>query len=457
MIELGGRRISNSAGLSRRSCLKIGALGWGGLSLPALSAQRAMAAATSVAGKTPDNRTAVILFWMAGGPSHIDTFDPKPDAPAEVRGPFASIDTTVPGMRFTNQLPLTAKQAHRVSIVRSLHHGLAVHDDASHQVQTGMPLLQAREQGQKHPAQGALVSHLRGANAPGLPPYVCIPEAYSSRKGFYQAAAQLGTRHSAVAGGGDPGLGNFRLPDFSLPAELTFSRIDDRRALGASLDGLARRVETSPDVTALDESRRKAYDLVTGSEARRAFDLSAEPAALRDRYGRHFWGQSALLARRLVESGVTFVTINLYEADVDWWDDHTAIEKGLTKRMPKFDQSLSTLIADLHERGLADRVLVGAFGEFGRSPRIDSTGAGRGHWPRAMSALLSGGGLRSGQVVGSTTADGGDPQDRPLGPGDLLATVYHALGIDHEQFFRAPLNRPIRVLDHGAPIRELVG
>jgi uncharacterized protein (DUF1501 family) len=163
------------------------------------------------------------------------------------------------------------------------------------------------------------------------------------------------------------------------------------------------------------------------------------------------------LARRLVEAGVTFVTINLYEADVDWWDDHTAIEKGLSKRMPRFDQSLSTLIGDLHDRGLAERVLVGAFGEFGRSPKIDSTGAGRGHWPRAMSALLSGGGLKMGQVVGSTTADGGVPQDRPLGPGDLLATIYRALGIDHDQFFRDPLNRPIRVLERGAPIRELIG
>jgi hypothetical protein len=454
MFELAGRMLSNSHGLSRRSCLKIGSLGWGGLSLPGLLAGRASAAAATSAAA--DN-TAVILFWMAGGPSHIDTFDPKPDAPAEIRGPFAPIDTTVAGMRFTNQLPLTAKQAHRVSVIRSLHHGLSVHDDASHEVQTGMPLLQAREQGQKHPSQGALVSHLRGANAPGLPPYVCIPEAYSSRKGFYQAPAQLGPRHAAVAGGGDPSLGNFRLPDFSLPAELTLGRIDDRRALGASLDGLARRVESSSVVNALDESRRKAYDLVTGSAARKAFDLADESPALRDRYGRHFWGQSALLARRLVEAGVTFVTINLYEADVDWWDDHTAIEKGLSKRMPRFDQSLAALIADLHDRGLAQRVLVGAFGEFGRSPRIDSAGAGRGHWPRAMSALLSGGGIRSGQVVGSTTADGGDPQDRPLGPGDLLATIYRALGIDHEQFFRDPLNRPIRVLEHGSPIRELIG
>ena len=392
---------------------------------------------------------------MAGGPSHIDTFDPKPDAPAEVRGSFAAIDTTVPGMKFTDQLPLLAARAKRLSIVRSLHHSLGVHDDASHWVQTGMPLLQAREQGQKHPCQGSVVSQIRGPVAPGMPAYVCIPEGYSTAKGFYQRSAQLGPAYNPVAGGGDPSLGNYKLPEFSLPADLTMSRIDDRRELSASLDQLAQRVDESPAVAGLDASRRMAYDLVTGPQARAAFDLSSEPASLRDRYGRHFWGQSALLARRLIEAGVTFVTINLYEADVDWWDDHESIEKNLRKRMPKFDQSMAALIDDLQERGLAERVLVGAFGEFGRGPRLDAK-AGRGHWPRAMSAMLSGGGLKMGQVVGSTTADGGEPRDRPLSPNDLLATIYRALGIDHEQFFRDALNRPIKVLDHGAPIRELI-
>lgn len=466
MLELTGRTWPTPGGAPRRSFLKIGSLGigaagLGGLSLADIMASRAAAATNSApqakAAKPKKNDTAVILFWMAGGPSQNDTFDPKPDAPEIVRGPFKAIDTAVPGMRFTDQLPQLAKIADKLSIVRSLHHNLSVHDDASHYVQTGAPLLFAREQGQKQPAQGSVVAHLRGATKPGVPPYVCIPEGYSSKKGFYQNAVYLGAGYNPVAGGGDPKYGNYKLPEFSLPAELTFERIGDRRSLTDSLNALARQVDRDPTVAALDDARRQAYDLVSGAAAREAFDLSREPEALRDRYGRHFWGQSALLARRLVEAGSTFVTINLYEADVDWWDDHTTVEANLRKRLPRFDQSLATLIADLHDRGLAERVVVAAFGEFGRSPKIDAKGAGRGHWPGAMSALLSGGGLKSGQVVGSTTADGGAPQDRPLGPGDLAATIYRALGIDHEQFIYDRLKRPHRVLNEGAPIAELFG
>lgn len=454
MLELRGRTAITGHGVPRRSFLKVGALGWGGLSLADVLAHRAASAATPETRPGRDN-TAVILFWMAGGPSHHDTFDPKPDAPEVVRGPFGSIATAAPGLRVTEQLPKLARLADRFSIVRSLHHDLAVHDDASHWVQTGMPLLQARERGQLHPAQGAVVSAMRGPNEPSLPAYVCIPESYNSRKGFYQHASFLGPKHLPVNGGGDPSLGNYRLPEFTLPAQMTFDRLESRRQLHRHFDQLSRAVEANPSVARLDAARQQAYDLIAGSRAREAFDLSREPATLRDRYGRHFWGQSALLARRLVEAGVTFVTINLYEADVDWWDDHTTIEKNLRNRLPRFDQSLATLIEDLGERGLADRVLVAAFGEFGRGPKIDAA-AGRGHWPKAMSALLSGGGLRSATVVGATTADGAEPCDNPLSPNDLLATIYHTLHIDHEQFLRDAQNRPVRILDTGRPIRELV-
>lgn len=452
MLELRGRTWVNRGGMARRSFLKIGSLGLGGLNLPELLAQRALAETNTPARR---HDTAVILFWMAGGPSHHDTIDPKPDATDIIRGPFSAIETSLPGLRVCDQLPRLARVAHHCSVLRSLHHEHSVHDDASHWVQTGSPLLNARERGQQHPSQGAVVSQLRGAAAQGVPSYVCIPESYSSRLGFYQHAAFLGPRHLPVNGGGDPTLGNYRLPEFVLPAELTFNRLEQRRLLKAHLDQLSRSVEQSSLVASLDESQRKAYELIAGPQAREAFDLTREPATLRERYGKHFWGQSALLARRLVEAGVTFVTINLYEKDVDWWDDHTTIEKNLRKRLPNFDQSLATLIEDLQQRGLAERVLVAAFGEFGRAPRIDA-GGGRGHWPRAMSALLSGGGLRSGQIVGATTADGAEPHDRPLRPADLLATIYHSLGIDHEQFLRDAQNRPVRVLDGGEPIRELI-
>jgi Protein of unknown function (DUF1501) len=447
MLEAFGRTV-NLGGMTRRSFLRAGSLGLAGLSLPGVLSLRA-------AQRAPERKdTAVILFWMAGGPSHIDTYDMKPDAPAEVRGPFRAVPTRLTGFRVCELLPRHAALADRFSIVRSFRHTHGVHDDASHWVQTGYPLLNARQRGQRHPAQGAVASRVRGPNREGLPAYVCIPEAYNSRQGFYQAAAYLGRRFDPVNAGGDPTLGKYRLPEFALPPDLTLERLDDRRALLNSLGNLRRRAETDGALRAMDEAHRQAFELVAGARAREAFDLGQEPVRLRDRYGRHAWGQAALLSRRLVEAGVTFVTINLYERDVDWWDDHYTIEKNLRRRLPPFDQSLCTLIEDLRDRGLADQVLVAAFGEFGRGPRIDKN-AGRGHWPWAMSALFSGGGIRPGQVVGATTADGSAVRDRPLGPGDLLATIYRVLGIDPETAFPDAQGRPIRLVDGGEAIREL--
>ncbi|MGE0610666.1 MAG: DUF1501 domain-containing protein, partial [Pirellulales bacterium] len=293
-----------------------------------------------------------------------------------------------------------------------------------------------------------------GPNQPGMPAYVCVPEDYSTHMGFYQSAVYLGARHNALNAGGDPSLGNYRPPEFNLPQEMTVERLQNRRGLLRRFDELVRAGEQDGSLQALSDVQQKAFDLVTGSSVRKAFDLSQEPAELRERYGKHAPGQSALMARRLVEAGSTFVTINLYEKDVDWWDDHTTIEKNLRKRLPQYDQAFCTLIEDLRDRGQLDRVLVLAWGEFGRSPQIDA-GAGRGHWPRAMHATLAGGGIRGGQIIGSTTPDGGDPRDRPLVPGDMLASVYRVLGIDHDQFLTDRQNRPIRLVEQGQPIGEL--
>ena len=446
MLTIRTRSASRADLPCRRGFLRAGALG----ALSLADVLRARAAQPAEARRD----TAVILYWMAGGPSHIDTYDPKPDAPAEVRGPFRTVPTRVPGLRICELLPRQAAIAEKWSLVRSLHHGLSVHDDASHWVQTGYPLVNARARGQQHPAQGAVVSHLRGPNAPGLPAYVCIPDAYNSARGFYQSAAFLGAEHGPINAGGDPSLRKYRAPDLALPAELSLGRLQSRRDLLSRLDGLARRAEDNSALREMDPHYRRAFELLTGPRAREAFDLSKEPPSLKDRYGHNPWGRSALLARRLVEAGVTFVTVNHYEADVDWWDDHVAIEKNLRRRLPPFDQALAALIADLHDRGLSKRVLVVACGEFGRGPKIDKQ-AGRGHWPRAMSALLSGGGLRGGQVVGATTADGGEPRERPLGPGDLLATVYRVLGIDPDQTVTDRQLRPVRLVESGEPIAEL--
>ena len=232
------------------------------------------------------------------------------------------------------------------------------------------------------------------------------------------------------------------------------SRFQDRRALTESLDSLRRSVGELPRLQDEHDVQQQAVELVTGARARDAFDLSGEPDSLKDRYGRHAWGQYTLQARRLIEAGVGFVTVNLYEKDVDWWDDHYNIEKNLRARLPVFDQAFSTLIEDLHDRGLLDDVLVIACGEFGRAPRIDS-GAGRGHWPKAMHAVLSGGGIRMGQIIGSTTKDGGEPSDRPLSPGDLLASIYHVLGIDPHATIPDRQNRQVPLIQQGDPIREL--
>jgi hypothetical protein len=448
LFDLLGRRTRLCEGISRRGFLRVGSLGLAGLSLPALL--RARAAQPAALRRD----TAVILYWMAGGPSQLDTYDLKPGAPAEVRGPFKPVRTKAPGLDLCELLPSHAQVADRFSLVRSLRHRNADHFDASHWVQTGYHEPKVMGRGQPHPAQGAVVARLRGANSAEAPPYVCIPEAYNPTRSFYQMASYLGARYNPVNAGGDASLRRYQGAELSLPENLPVPRVEGRRALLGRVDGMVRTVEASDAFHAMDENYRRAFELVTSPRVKKALDLNREPAILREKYGHHYWGRFALLARRLVEAGVTFVTINHFEADVDWWDDHYVIEKNLRKRLPLFDQALGTLIADLHERGLGDRVLVAAVGEFGRSPVIDKL-AGRGHWPRAFTALLSGGGIKGGQVVGATTANAGEPKDRPLGPGDLLATIYHALGLDPTATLPDRQNRPIRLVDEGQPIAEL--
>ena len=450
MDEVSNSLSRNESGLSRRSFLRTGGISLGGLALPLLLNSQALGA-SAIRGKS---EKAVILLWMTGGPSHIDTYDMKPDTVAEVRGPFYPIETNLPGLQVCDLMPRHAKIADKLTVIRSFHHSYGVHDDAQHLVQTGYPQLNARQNGQRHPCQGSVASLLRGAVEPQLPPYVCIPEDYRSHLGFYQSASFLSARHHALNSGGAPGLGNYQPPEFMLPADISRVRFQDRRALFRSLDSLQRLADANDSIHDTSDVHSEALNLISGSKAREAFDFSREPEQLKERYGRHAWGQYALLARRLVEAGVTFVTVNLYEKDVDWWDDHYDIEKKLRARLPIYDQMLSTLIEDLHDRGMSNRVLVVACGEFGRAPRIDSN-AGRGHWPRVMHAVLSGGGIRSGQIIGATTPDGGDVDDRPFTPGDLLASIYKVIGIDPHSTITDRQNRPIRIVEQGEPIREL--
>jgi hypothetical protein len=286
---------------------------------------------------------------------------------------------------------------------------------------------------------------------------VCIPESWSALRGFYQHAGFLGAEYDPLSAGG-AGLSEryaHNRPQLQLLPDLTVRRVEDRQELQRRIQQSARALDKSGAAREMDRHYQRAFELVTSPQVHTAFDLQREPIPLQERYGRNAWGQAALLARRLVEAGVTFVTINHFEAEVDWWDDHYTIESNLKRRLPIYDQAIGTLIQDLHDRGLADDVLLAAFGEFGRSPVIDKKGAGRGHWARAWHALLSGGGVQGGRVVGSTTSNGGEPRGRGFGPGDLLATIYHSLGIDPATIIKDRQDRPVRIVDQGKPIMEL--
>ena len=435
--------------IDRRAVLRVGAFGFGGLTLDQMMRMQ------SAQGANRGKAKGAILFWLAGGPSHIDMYDMKPHATSEVRGPFEAIETNLPGLLVNQHMPQHAKIADKLSVIRSISHGHAVHDDGSHWMQTGYPQLDARNAGQQYPCEGSIVSYMRGPQRSGMPAYVCIPEDYQTHLGFFQTAAYLGKRYDALNAAADPNNRKYSGPGFVLPEDITADRLSDRRGLLQRFDQFRKERESSEALRDADSVQQQAFELIGSQHARDAFDVSQESESTHELYGQHAWGRAALLARRLVEAGVRFVTINLYEKDVDWWDDHYTIQPNLVKRLPRYDQALSALITDLDQRGLTDDVLVAAYGEFGRTPRIDSN-AGRGHWPKAMSVVLSGGGLAAGQIIGSTTRDGAEPHDRPLGPGDLLATIYHTLGIDHQQTVPDRLGRGIPLVPHGEPIRELI-
>ncbi|MSQ94251.1 MAG: DUF1501 domain-containing protein [Gemmataceae bacterium] len=448
MLTIQGKGIRLCDGMSRRSFLKIGSLGLAGLTLPEF-----LRAADTQA---PRRRRAVILYWMAGGPSHIDTYDMKPNAPEAVRGPFRPIATTVPGLQLCELMPRQAKIADKFSLIRSLTHTNYNHFDAAHWVQTGYHEPNVMGRGQPYPSQGSVVSMLNGSNQPGMPPYVCIPEAYGAPRGFYQKSGFLSAAHNPLNAGGQALSERFHLnrPELILGQGLTVQRVEDRRELQRRIGEASRGVASSGNAQSMDRYYQRAYELVTSPRVQEAFDLSRESPQLQDRYGRHAWGEATLLARRLVERGVTFVTINHFEAEIDWWDDHYNIEANLRRRLPVYDQALAALIEDLHDRGLADEVLVCAFGEFGRGPRVDDL-AGRGHWARAWHALLAGGGVQGGRIIGSTTSNAGEPRDRAMGPGDLLATIYHAVGIDPHSTVPNREGRPVPLVPAGDVVREL--
>ncbi len=455
---------------SRRNMVKASLAGLVGLSLPELLRSRAQAVAS---GSSSRSGKSVILLWMTGGPSQIDTWDPKPDRPINNRGPFQSIETKIPGVRICEHLPKQAAMLDKFTLIRSVDAKFSSHEP-NMVFQTGNLEAEPRlnREASEYPSIASVVAKHHGSNAHSMPPYV----------GFYRSP-------SHIAFGGylgqqyDPFQGNLasKLPIydlvgndsgkktsaelFQLPKGLDINRLNDRRSLLKDLDQIRRDIDTSGNMRSTDAFQQQAIDLLLGSSAREAFDLTQESAKTRERYGDHLWCQQALLARRLVEAGVAFVTIDLsYHTASGTWDNHGdnippygGISRGLKPLLPLFDHLLTTLVGDLHERGRLDDVLIIAMGEFGRTPLMGTQGSsdGRDHWPNVMSMSLAGGGLKHGQVIGATEKDGGSIKSRPVTPGDLAATIYSYFGVPLATQYADHQGRPRNIVDLGSPISEL--
>ncbi len=444
------------ARIDRRSFLRAGMLGLSGLTLSDLLRSEARAAQS---GKPARRASSVIILWMRGGPSQHETWDPKPEAPVEYRGPFASIRTKVPGIRICELLPMSAAIMDRWSIIRSISHHDAGHSSGDQLCFTGYPA-GSNPDVNAAPSIGSVAARQLQEQNPRLPAYVMIPRLVPGADASY-----LGPAYRPFETQADPAVeGPFRVPNLQAPEALGVGRLDDRKALLRSFDTLNRATDQSGEMGAMDAFHRRAWEIMTGPEARKAFDLDAEPAAVRKRYGLMpefkaptpdrcgvpAWSQRMLLARRLVEAGVRVVTV-----DLRWWDTHVeGVETMRLGFLPRWDRAFSALIEDLDQRGLLESTMVVAWGEFGRTPKMNDKN-GRDHWPGVMSAAMAGGGIEGGRVVGSSDDKGAYPKDNPKHPTDVLATLYRHLGVDTRAEYLDHSGRPRPVLPDGKPLDEL--
>jgi hypothetical protein len=455
MLRLDANRsVSFCDGSTRRDFLHAGALTALGLTLPGFLAQRA-------AGSVRDRDVNCIMMMLVGGPSHIDTFDPKPAAPAEVRGPFRPIATRAPGMHISEIFARIARHTDKFSLIRSVYHtATAVHDTGYQLMQTGRLFTGGIE----HPHAGCVLGYVRGGRGE-LPAHVLMPRPIGRTGGNLPHAwnaGYLGRQYDPFVLNADPAAANFQVPDLLPPGYISAVRADRRQRMREAVDGAVRSFENSTQSRQMDSSFHLAYRLMSSPEARAAFALHTEPAAVRDRYGRTRFGQSCLLARRLIERGVRFVTINMFETVFDevTWDIHGSrpfsdIGQMAREVAPNFDQAYSTLLEDLHDRGLLNTTIVAALGEFGRTPKINPAG-GRDHHPGVWTILLGGGPIRGGRVVGESDDLGYIPKRRPVTPGEVAATIYRGLGLDPHRELPGPQNRPLPLVEFGVqPINEL--
>lgn len=456
--------------LNRRELLRTGLVGFTGLSLSQLFHLRSFAGIDQ-----PQEKTAVILVWLRGGASHLETFDPKPEASSDYRGPYGAIDTNVPGIRIGELLPQLAKIADKYAILRSIAHTGGGHPAGSLQVLGGDPDA-ADKLKPVFPDWMSVVSYLRRDPRRSLPNYVAINPVDAYDNFTIAGSTYLGPAYEPFKVVGDPSQPQFEVPNIGLKAEQGGS-LARRMQLRSSLDSFRRDLDPSGTVDAVDHFDMQALNLLTSPDTSKAFDLASEPDHVRDRYGRNAWGQQCLMARRLVAAGVDVVATELDGplcGRVQNWDDHAVnqhVFDALKFRLPTLDQAVSALIEDIYARGLDRRVLVVVTGEFGRTPKISyvaSSGGGvasgeagvvqpgRDHWPRANSMLFAGGGIRTGQVIGATDRHGEDPVERRVGTGDFLATIYRHLGIDYRRVtIKNFAGRPTPIVATGEAIPEL--
>ena len=437
----------NCEGLSRRSCLQLGLGSFLGGGLASALRIRSLAASEEKPAATP---ASCILVWLDGGPTHYETFDPKPEAPREIRGAYETIPTGIAGVRFSKHMKQLASVSDKLAIIRSIRHDHGNHGAGNHYMMTGAPTRIPVSCGafvSFHPSLGSVTARERGAPK-GLPAYFSLGRM--SRSG---GPNFLGARYAPFVVKNDPNQGSFRVRDVALPKGLDGSRFSSRQDIRREVDQLLRiRDEAAGDpVESYDEYFRQGHELITSAQAQEAFDIHREPAATRDLYGRNSFGQRALLARRLVEAGVPFVT--LYDGG---WDHHTNIFKSLDSMLPPRDRALAALIQDLDQRGMLDSTMVICLGEFGRTPKINERG-GRDHWSNAMSVLFAGGKTPGGQVVGATDRKGYSASKRVLSPENFASTIYRKLGINPDKILYTPEGRPVHLVSDPTPIRELMG
>ncbi|MFP6577153.1 MAG: DUF1501 domain-containing protein [Pirellulaceae bacterium] len=450
MLKLSGQGKAHTCdGMTRRDVLQVGALGAVGLTLP-----QYMAAQANGAVKDKNDDRACIMIFNLGAPSQLDTFDMKPDAPAEVRGPFKPIKTASPEIQISEILPGHAKVADKFSLVRSCYHtSAAVHDAGWQMMQTGRQFAG----GVNSPHAGAVMSYLRGRKT-DLPPFVVLPETMGRGGGNLpngQAGGFLGKAHDPFALMADPSKPEFQVPDLLPPDDIGTARLNRRRRMRDVVDQTVKNFEATENAQLLDQNFQAAFRLMTSTQARDAFDLSKEPKKVRERYGMTRFGQCCLLARRLIEAGVRFVTINTFLTVFDeiTWDIHgskpfTSIEGMKNIVAPLYDRGYSALIEDLDQRGLLDSTMVCNLAEFGRTPRVNPAG-GRDHWPQCFTCGFAGGGVQGGRVVGASDPIGGVPVDRPADPGEVVATIFHSLGFNLEATLPGPAGRPFPLVDFG--------